>query len=401
MKTTWPKVRLGELLTHFQEYIEEPEPKMYPKLSVKLYGKGVTLDTAADGMSLKMKRHQLAKAGQVILSEIWGKKGALGLVPPEGDGALCTSHFFLFNVRPEMVDPKWLQAIFDANYLEGQLDAESKGTTGYAAVRPKILLGCEIPLPPLAEQRRIVGRLEPLASKIAEARSLRDQAAKEANLLLASEERRLWPEEALAGARTLESVTVYLARGRQSEQGESEHFLIKTQHVQQGRHVPSMIRLAFHAAHKVKPAAIVQDGDILIACSAAGCLGRVARYRNEGRIASTDTHVAIARADSSLVDADYLYAYLRGEQGQRQLRSRERGDWKREKIGFRLTELNLNDLRQVPVPLPPFPEQRRITTYLDGLREKVDTLKRVQGETTSELDSLLPSMLTCAFNGLL
>ena len=68
----WPKVRLGEVLTHYQEYIEAPEPRMYPKLSVKLYGKGVTLDAPADGMTLKMKRHQLAKAGQVILSEIMG-----------------------------------------------------------------------------------------------------------------------------------------------------------------------------------------------------------------------------------------------------------------------------------------------------------------------------------------
>ena len=28
--------------------------------------------------SLKMQRHQIAKSGQVILSEIWGKKGAVG-----------------------------------------------------------------------------------------------------------------------------------------------------------------------------------------------------------------------------------------------------------------------------------------------------------------------------------
>jgi hypothetical protein len=38
-------------------------------------------------MTLKMKRHQLAKAGQVILSEIWRKKGAIGFVPLEGEGA--------------------------------------------------------------------------------------------------------------------------------------------------------------------------------------------------------------------------------------------------------------------------------------------------------------------------
>ena len=182
----WPTARLGEVLTHYTEYIEAPESREYRKLSVKLYGKGVVLDAPADGTALKMRRHQLAKAGQVILSEIWGKKGAIGFVPPQGEGALCTSHFFLFDVREDKLDRRWLKAIFDANYLQEQLDAEAKGTTGYAAVRPKILLACEIPLPPLAEQRRVVARIEELAAQIHEACTLRHQAAEEAEALLRS-----------------------------------------------------------------------------------------------------------------------------------------------------------------------------------------------------------------------
>src|SRR5213593_1483069 len=173
MSNSWPLVPLGEVLTHYQEYIEEPGPKLYLKLSVKLYGKGVVLDAPADGSSLKMKRHQIAKSGQVILSEIWGKKGAIGFVPPEGDGALCTSHFFLFDLHRDKVEPEYLQAIFTANYLQDQLDAKAKGTTGYAAVRPRNLLAAQIPLPPLSEQRRIVARIDELAAKIGEARGLR------------------------------------------------------------------------------------------------------------------------------------------------------------------------------------------------------------------------------------
>jgi len=45
-------------------------------------------------------------------------------------------------------------------------------------------LALEIPLPPLAEQRRIVALIEELAAKIAEARSLRQQDAEEAKTLL-------------------------------------------------------------------------------------------------------------------------------------------------------------------------------------------------------------------------
>lgn len=186
MTHEWPIVPLGEVMSQFQEYIDSPEPREYPKLSVKLYGKGVVLDEPADGATLLMKRHQIAKAGQVILSEIWGKKGAIGFVPSEGEGALCTSHFFLFDVHTDKINPKWLQAIFTANYLQDQLDAEAKGTTGYAAVRPKNLLAATIPLPPLDEQRRLVARIETLAAKIEEARGLRRLAVEEAEALMNS-----------------------------------------------------------------------------------------------------------------------------------------------------------------------------------------------------------------------
>lgn len=167
----WDRVKLGEVLIQDQAYVAEPEPRLYPKFSVKLYGRGVVVDTPVRGDELKMKRHQIARAGQVVLSEIWGKKGAIGLVPEVGEGALCTSHFFLFDIIEERVLPDWLSFVFKANYLEDQLGAGAQGTTGYAAVRPKHLLAAEIPLPPLPEQWRIVARVKGLLEKVEEARS--------------------------------------------------------------------------------------------------------------------------------------------------------------------------------------------------------------------------------------
>ncbi len=161
----------------------------------------------------------------------------------------------------------------------------------------------------------------------------------------------------------------------------------------------SHITLAPEVATKVLPDAVARPGDILIACSAAGCLGRVAQFIETDQEASTDTHVAIARANPKVILPEYLYAYLRGAQGQIQLRSRERGDWTREKVGFRLTELNLADLKRVPIPLPSPNEQRDIVAYLDSLQSKVDTLKGLQTEISAELDALLPSILDKAFEG--
>ncbi|MDQ6894888.1 MAG: restriction endonuclease subunit S [Acidobacteriota bacterium] len=124
--------------------------------------------------------------GQVILSEIWGKKGAIGIVPPEGDGALCTSHFFLFDINGEALETGYLHALFAANYLEEQLSAAARGTTGYAAVRPRHLLSAKIPLPPLSAQRRIATTLDTVASKLDEIDSIRFDARRSGERFLVS-----------------------------------------------------------------------------------------------------------------------------------------------------------------------------------------------------------------------
>ena len=186
MRMSWPLTPLGEVLVQNTEYVDSLEPIDYPKLSVKLYGRGVELDGTADGGSVKMTRHQLAKPGQVIVSEIWAKKGAIGLVPAEGAGALCTSHFFLFDVDESRVHRGWLRALFWANYLGSRFDQQAKGTTTYAAIRPKHFLATDIPLPPLAEQRRIVAKIERLAAKLDEARRIGGRSGREVELLKAA-----------------------------------------------------------------------------------------------------------------------------------------------------------------------------------------------------------------------
>jgi len=45
------------------------------------------------------------------------------------------------------------------------------------------------------------------------------------------------------------------------------------------------------------------------------------------------------------------------------------------------------------------PEKHRIVAYLGNLQAKVEALKRLQAETATELDALLPSILDKAFKG--
>ena len=56
-------------------------------------------------------------------------------------------------------------------------------------------------------------------------------------------------------------------------------------------------------------------------------------------------------------------------------------------------------MREKKVLVPPIAEQRRIVAELDALQTEVDALKRLQAETATELDALLPAILDRAFKG--
>ena len=386
----WPMMPLSQVLSPYQEYIETPEPKEYPKLSVKLYGKGVVLDTPADGTTLKMKRHQIAKAGQVILSEIWGKKGAIGFVPQEGDGALCTSHFFLFDVYRDKLKPKYLQAIFTANYLQDQLDVEAKGTTGYAAVRPKNLLAAEIPLPPLPEQRRIVARIESLAEKIEYASRCRTQAIAESNYLIGPATDKLLTQLRLPH-RQLEEIAVKITDGEHitPRRSESGRCLLSARNIQDGaidlRNVDYVDDDEFQ---RIRRRCDPDWGDVLVSCS--GSIGKTAV------VDRSDTYVmvrsvAMIRTRTDVINPEYLAHALRAPLLQEQMRLHSKSTAQ--------ANLFLGRIKKLQLPVPDMAEQRRIVEYLDDLQAKVDALKKLQAETADKLAALLPSILDKAFKG--
>ena len=64
-----------------------------------------------------------------------------------------------------------------------------------------------------------------------------------------------------------------------------------------------------------------------------------------------------------------------------------------------MPKLNRKQLFGFRFSHPPLPEQRRIVSALDALQAEVAALKRLQAETATELDALLPAILDKAFKG--
>lgn len=387
----WPLVPLGELLRQYKEYIEVPEAKIYPKLSVKLYGKGVTLDTPTDGTSLKMKRHQLARAGQVILSEIWGKKGAIGFVPNEGEGALCTSHFFLFDVNRDRLLPRWLEYVFKANYLQEQLDYEAKGTTGYAAVRPAHLSKATIPLPPLEEQRRIVARIETLAGKIEEAKRLRRETQAESEVFKQKqmEEVRAWLLQKHPDHVRLGDIAKVTSGGTPSRANpaywDGEIPWIKTGELLDGD-ISKAEEHITELAVENSSAKLFPPDTVLVALYGQGqTRGRTGRLL----ISATTNQACAAILPCKGLRPRYIQYWLRSLY--REMRENSHGG----------AQPNWNGqmIKEILISVPSLEVQDRIITDLDGVISGLARLGNAQRETGRELNALLPAILDRAFKG--
>jgi type I restriction enzyme, S subunit len=391
MNREWPMVSLGELLIQDKTYIESPEVKTYPKLSVKLYGKGVVLDAPVNGGELKMPRHQLAKSGQVILSEIWGKKGAIGFVPADGEGALCTSHFFLFDVEKSKVEPGYLRLIFRANYLEEQLGVDAKGTTGYAAVRPKHLLAAQIPLPPLEEQRRIVARVEAMAAKIEEARGLRHLATSEADVFGQASLKRI-RERLLDGTFPIAKLGAIarITSGGTPSRGNPSFWdgdipWIKTGELVDGEILDAEERITIDGMEN-SSARLFPVGTVLIALYGQGqTRGRTGLLRIE----ATSNQACCAILPSKELLPEFTQLWLRSLYS----------DLRQQSHGGAQPNWNGQMIKNLDIAVLPRDVQQGAIRDAAFLQSTVNRLENLQGVVKLELDALLPSILSRAFVG--
>lgn len=177
--TNWQTTSLGELLSRSSETSEIQPDEPYKEITVKLWGKGVVLRGIVSGSELNGSRRFVARRGQLILSRIDARNGAIGMVPDSLDGSVVSNDFPLFALDRNRIQASYFEWLTKTKPFVELCQKASEGTTNRVRLQEDRFLNFQIPLPPLPEQRRIVARIEELAAKINEARDLRQQVAQE------------------------------------------------------------------------------------------------------------------------------------------------------------------------------------------------------------------------------
>ncbi len=180
----WQKVPLGELLLHRKEFIQIAETKQYKRCRVQIGARGIVLRDQVMGCDIKTKKQQICHAGELLVAEIDAKVGGFGIVPETLEGAIVSSHYFLFSVHNGHLSRSFLEYYLKTAAFQEQVNA--RGSTNYSAIRPGHVLEYGIPLPDRKEQDRIVAKLEALSARIDEARECYRQIEQEGDALCRS-----------------------------------------------------------------------------------------------------------------------------------------------------------------------------------------------------------------------
>jgi type I restriction enzyme S subunit len=378
VRTPWPTVRLGEVLRHRKEWITIDDLTNYKRPRVQLHVQGIVVRDEVPGALIKTKTQQVCRTGEFLVAEIDAKVGGFGIVPESLDGSIVSGHYFLFVIDGAKLDRRFLDYFIRTPAFREQVTAQ--GSTNYAAIRPAHVLGYEMPLPPLAEQRRVVARIEELAAQIHEARTLRQLAAEEANALLRSilshddkvqstPMRELVklraPDVTVCADETYQFAGVYCF-GRGLFKGA----------LKSGMEFAYSRLTRLHRGEFVYPKLMAWEG----------ALG-VVPPELDGCVVSTEFPVFEVNEDRVLPEV--LDTYFRTPSVWPEIAGESTG------TNVRRRRLNPQDFLEYEMPLP----SRETQTTLRRIKVEVDALKRLQAETAAELDALLPAILDRAFKG--
>lgn len=334
------------------------------------------------------------KSGDVLLNEASGSPAEVGkaaLYRGEIEG--CCFQNTLIRVRPGVaLDSEYLASRLRFEALRGAFVDHGRGI-GINHLGSAKMQSWPIPLPPLAEQRRIVAKLEALLGRIRRAREALDavpaMVERYKKSVLGAAFAHIDAPRELLGA-----VCSAITSG---SRGWAEHYASEGAiFVRVGNFRRNEVDLDLTSVTYVDPPRDAEGtrtgltaGDVLITITAD--VGKTAVVRDSLGEAYVNQHVALCRPFAK-VDSEYLAWCLLDPGGiQHTIRDLE--------YGMTKASLSLRQLRELQIPLPPLDEQRAIVARIDAAFARARAMLSAADAARAQLDVLERSVLAKAFRG--
>ncbi len=367
------------------------------------------------------------RPGDLLLSEASGSPGEVGK-PAQYNGEIegCCFQNTLLRVRlPVGLVPDFFEYFFSEQALNGRFAAGSRGV-GIHHLGASALSDWQVPVPPVAEQERIVTAIEEAFSKLdageAGLRTARQRLKRMRDFVLAAAvSGRLVPQDptdtpastllADLGAEVVDDLgsglpdswevvplwqvaEVRLGRQRSPQRATGPRmrpYLRAANVGWDGLRLGDVKEMSFTEAES--EIFELMHGDVLLAeaSGSPGEVGKPAQYRNEVPGGCCFQNTLIRVRPKPGLDSDYYEHFFRHEARTGRFASGSRG------VGIH--HLGQKTLKDWLVPVPPPEEQQRIVTELDRQFSFLDACERAVEVGLVRSAALRRSVLKAAFEG--
>ncbi|MFD8230586.1 restriction endonuclease subunit S [Streptomyces sp. NPDC059696] len=365
----------------------------------------------------------LVREGDFLLSRGNGSKrlvGRGGMVGAVENPVAFPDTMIRVRVNDELISTSYLRLLWDSLVVREQIEAQARTTAGIYKVNQAILEGISLPLPPLAEQYRIAEALEEQLSRLDAARANVRKVMQRTDALLGrvtdfTAELSVGADDPVAPSPgAADSIDGKLPRipvgwrwmrlgeladvvggvtkdkKKQSDPELPEVPYLRVANVQRGHldlEQVANIRVPPKKAEQLR----LQDGDVLM--NEGGDrdkLGRGWVWREQIPNAIHQNHVFRARIHHGVLIPELLSWYANGS-----------AKWFEEngKQSTNLASISLSKIKNLPVPVPPQSEQRRLA---ERIEERLIQLRHARAATERALlqaAKLRNALLRKAFRG--
>lgn len=423
--------KIGSFLKRSKIPIDIENNEEYKRVTIRINHNGVSLRDIAKGIKIGTKKQFVLKAGQFILSKIDARYGAFGIAPEEVDGGIITGNFWAYDVDKEKINIEWFNQFTNSADFYNLCERASSGITHRKYLDEKTFLNFEIVLPRIEEQTSQLKKInEQKVSFGAVSSEINNQ------LDLVKQLRQSFLREAMQGklvkqdlkdgnAKDLLAHIKAALRQAQDLKGKKEKPLPPIKDEEIPFEIPEnwvwcrFIDIAIIESNLVSPfefpnhphiapdniekntgkllnfKTVIED-DIqsanhyfysgqLIYSKVRPKLNKVVKVDFEG-LCSADMYPL-----RPLIESDYLLYCILSEYF---LMEVDKFDNR-----VKMPKINQNQLSQIPIPLPPLPEQHRIVKKLEELMKYCDELEKNIQQSKSENEKLLQQVLREALSG--
>lgn len=394
MKKGWQNLRLGDVL----EKTETVNPLQSPDVvfdyvdvsSVSNKTFQIEETQRLKGKDAPSRARKLIRANDIIFATIRPTLQRIAIVPKHLDKQVCSTGYFV--LRPRVgIDHRFIFYSLLTEAFGRQMESLQKGAS-YPAVTDGDVRAQEIPVPPLPEQRRIVGLLDEAFAGIATAK-----ANSEKNLLNTRELFESYLESVFTQGEkgwmktTIGAVIRFIDyRGKTPVKTENGIRLITAKNVKMGYLQESPME--FIAASNYESwmtRGIPKKGDVLFTTEAP--LANVAQLDTDEKIAFAQ-RIIVMQPNAENLDCTFLKYLLLSHPVQERIRNRG--------TGATVQGIKASLLKTIEISFPEtLAEQKQVAFQLDTLSNKTQYLARVYERKIAALDELKRSLLHQAFTG--